>query len=184
MNNFFSLRTIEWRDGEVFLIDQTELPDKLNYVKYSSYKQIGDCIKNMVVRGAPAIGVAAAMGLGLAALNSKAKNKSELMKELRKAAKILECTRPTAVNLFWATSRILNVAETSGTDIKSIVDAVINEAKKMADEDFETNLKIGENGAGLIENEDIVLTHCKWPKWSADCGSPSNCRVWNSPCTN
>lgn len=164
MSNFFSMRTIEWRDGEVHLIDQTKLPEKLSYVKYSEYEQIGDCIKNMVVRGAPAIGIAAAMGLGLAALNSKAKNKIELLNHLKEAARILESTRPTAVNLFWATSRILRVAEERGDDAESTIDAVINEAKKMADEDFETNLKIGKNGAELLEDKDVVLTHCKWLK--------------------
>lgn len=164
MSNFFSMRTIEWRDGEVHLIDQTKLPEKLSYMKCSEYEQIGDCIKNMVVRGAPAIGVVAAMGLGLAALNSKAKNKIELLNHLEEAARILESARPTAVNLFWATSRILRVAEERGDDTESTIDAVINEAKKMADEDFKTNLKIGKNGAELLEDKDVVLTHCKWLK--------------------
>ena len=91
-------------------------------------------------------------------------SKDELLNHLKNAARILESTRPTAVNLFWATSRILRVAEEIGDDTESTIDTVINEAKKMADEDFETNLKIGKNGAELLEDKDVVLTHCKWSK--------------------
>ena len=179
MNNFFDLRTIEWRNGGVYLIDQTKLPEKLSYVKFSNHKQIAEAIKKMVVRGAPAIGVAAAMGLGLAAYKSKAKNKAELIKELEDAARILESTRPTAVNLFWATSRILNVARSVGANVKSIADSVIEEAKKMAVEDIESNRKIGENGAKLLKDGDIVLTHCKWPLKPADCWSLGYRRIWH-----
>ncbi len=178
MRNFFQLRTIEWRNGEVYLIDQTKLPEKLSEIKFSDHEGIAEAIKNMIVRGAPAIGVAAAMGLGLVAYKSKAKNKREFIKELEDAAKILESTRPTAINLFWATSRLLNLAKSIDADVKSIRDIVINEAKKMADEDVESNEKIGEKGAGLFENGDIVLTHCKWLFKPADCWSTSNCRIW------
>lgn len=163
MSNFFQLRTIEWRNGEVYLIDQTMLPEKLSYVRFSNHKQIAEAIKRMVVRGAPAIGVAAAMGLGLAAHESKAKNKAELIKELENAASLLERTRPTAVNLFWATSRMLKVARSADVNVESISDIVIDEAKKMADEDIESNRKIGGNGAKLLKDGDVVLTHCKWP---------------------
>ena len=115
----------------------------------------------MVVRGAPAIGVAAAMGLALAAYNSKAKDKAGLIKELENAAKILESTRPTAVNLFWATSRILDIVKSSESKVSSTKKRVIEEAKKMANEDVENNLKIGENGTKLLNDGDVVLTHCK-----------------------
>jgi len=179
MKKFFDLRTIEWRNGNVRLIDQTKLPEKLSYVNFSDHTQVANAIKNMVVRGAPAIGVAAAMGLALTACNSKSKSKSELIKELENAAKTLESTRPTAVNLFWATSRILDIVRLSEDEVGSIINRVIEEAKKMADEDFESNMKIGENGAKLLNDGDVVLTHCKWPKRSAECWSIGYCRLWN-----
>lgn len=161
MKKFFELRTIEWKKGKVRLIDQTKLPDKLIYVAFSNATQVANAIKNMVVRGAPAIGVAAAMGLALAAYNSKAKDKAGLIKELENAAKILESTRPTAVNLFWATSRILDIVKSSESKVSSTKKRVIEEAKKMANEDVENNLKIGENGTKLLNDGDVVLTHCK-----------------------
>lgn len=161
MKKFFELRTIEWKKGKVRLIDQTKLPDKLIYVAFSNATQVANAIKNMVVRGAPAIGVAAAMGLALAAYNSKAKDKAGLIKELENAAKTLESTRPTAVNLFWATSRILDVVKSSESKVSSTKKRVIEEAKKMADEDVENNIKIGENGTKLLNDGDVVLTHCK-----------------------
>lgn len=179
MKKFFDLRTIEWKNWKVRLIDQTKLPDKLVYVAFSNYTQVANAIKKMVVRGAPAIGVAAAMGLALAAYNSKSKSKSDFIKELENAAKILESTRPTAVNLFWATSRILDVVKSSEGEVSSTINRVIEEAKKMANEDVESNMKIGKNGAKLLNDGDAVLTHCKWPKRSAECWSIGYCRLWN-----
>lgn len=179
MKKFFSLRTIEWKNRKVRLIDQTKLPDELIYVTFSKTTQVANAIKNMVVRGAPAIGVAAAMGLALTACNSKSKSKSELIKELEDAAKTLESTRPTAVNLFWATSRILDVVRLSEDEVNSTINRVIEEAKKMANEDVESNMKIGENGAKLLNDGDVVLTYCKWPKRSAECWSIGYCRLWN-----
>lgn len=161
MKKFFDLRTIEWKNGNVRLIDQTKLPEKLSYVNFSDHTQVANAIKNMIVRGAPAIGVAAAMGLALVAHNSKSKSKLELIKEIENAVKILEKTRPTAVNLFWATSRILKLVRSVEGNVGSIKNRVLEEAKKMADEDVENNMKIGENGAKLLNNGDAVLTHCK-----------------------
>ncbi len=161
MKKFFDLRTIEWKNGKVHMIDQTRLPNKLSYVKFTDHIRLANGIKRMVVRGAPAIGVAAAMGLALAAFKSKVNSKSELIEELEKAAKILEGTRPTAINLFWATSRVLEVARNTEGNVKSIINSVIEEANRMADEDVESNKKIGENGVNLLSDGDTVLTHCK-----------------------
>ncbi len=180
MKKFFDLRTIEWKNGKVHLIDQTKLPDKLVYVTFTKPTQVANAIKNMVVRGAPAIGVTAAMGLALTAYNSKSKSKSGFIKELKNTAKTLESTRPTAVNLFWATSRILDVVKSSEGEVYSMINRVIEEAKKMANEDVESNMKIGENGAKLLKDGDVVLTHCKWPKRSAECWSVGYGRLWNS----
>jgi methylthioribose-1-phosphate isomerase len=123
------------------------------------------------------------MGLALTAYNSKSKNKSEFIKELENAAKTLESTRPTAANLFWATSRILDVVKSSEGEVSSTRIRVIEEAKKMANEDVENNMKIGENGTKLLNDGDTVLTHCKWSKRPAECWSIGYCRLWNCPST-
>ena len=94
------LITVSWKDNSVVMIDQTKLPNKLGFVRCTTYEQVADCIKSLVIRGAPAIGVAAAMGLALAAVKSKAKTTNEIMHELDAAFNVLRNTRPTAVNLF------------------------------------------------------------------------------------
>ena len=160
--NFFSLKTIEWRNGEVRLIDQQLIPKKLSYIRCRSYLEIVNAIKNMNVRGAPAIGVAAAMGLALAAYYSKAKTSKRLLKDLEKAKKKIEASRPTAINLFWATERVMNAAKKAGDNKSKIVKTVIEEAKNIAKEDFEVNKRLGKVGSSLIRDGDVVLTHCKW----------------------
>jgi len=105
-----SLKTIEWKDNKVVMIDQTKLPNKLEFVEFSDYHQVADAIKNLVVRGAPAIGVSGAFGLALASLQSKAESKDELIHDLEEAKKILIETRPTAVNLKWGLEKIMDVA--------------------------------------------------------------------------
>lgn len=153
------LKTIEWKDNTVIMIDQTKLPNELVFVKYTDYRQVADAIRNMVVRGAPAIGVSGAFGLALAALQSKAKTKESLLADLEKARKVLFETRPTAVNLAWGLEKIMNVAK-EGNDVSEIKKTVVEAAKQMAEEDIETNMKMGKNGAALFENNDIVMTHC------------------------
>jgi len=114
----------------------------------------------MKIRGAPLVGVAAAYAIALTAHHSKAKTKKELRKEIEESASLLKKTRPTAVNLFWAVDRIMQKAcETIGT-AKTVAEAVVEEANKMADEDVETNRKIGEHGAALLNDGDVILTHC------------------------
>ena len=153
------LMTVSWKDNSVVMIDQTKLPNKLEFVKCTTYEQVADCIKTLVIRGAPAIGVAAAMGLALAAVKSKAKTTSEIMHELDAASNVLKNTRPTAVNLFWALERVMKKAR-SQNNIKSIKDAVLSEALKMAEEDISTNKQMGSFGSKLIDDGDAVLTHC------------------------
>jgi len=154
-----SLRTVEWKDNKVIMIDQTKLPNQLVFVEYNDYNQVADAIKTLVVRGAPAIGVSGAFGLALASLQSKATTKDQLISDLEKARKILYETRPTAVNLKWGLDKIMTVAN-SGTIVEQIKESVINEAKKMADEDIQINKTMGKYGSVLFDNNDTIMTHC------------------------
>jgi methylthioribose-1-phosphate isomerase len=158
MKSFFSLKTLRWSKGKLYMIDQRLLPKKLVYIKVSTYNEVAEAIKKMVVRGAPAIGVAAAMGLALTAYKNRGKKREIVLKELVKAKKKIESARPTAINLFWALNRVMKKAEESGEEI---VKAVIEEANKIAQEDFEANRKLGKIGSSLINNGDSILTHCK-----------------------
>ncbi|MFQ5941520.1 MAG: S-methyl-5-thioribose-1-phosphate isomerase [Nitrososphaerales archaeon] len=153
------LMTVSWKDNSVVMIDQIKLPNKLEFVKCTNYEQVADCIRRLVVRGAPAIGVAAAFGLALAALKSKASSQSELLHELEAAFKTLRNTRPTAINLFWALDRVMKMARLQ-TTVKAIKEAVLGEALKMANEDVQANRVMGSFGASLIDDGDSVLTHC------------------------
>lgn len=153
------LRTIWWEKNHVVIIDQRLLPHKLKYLKIKSYKEMARAIKEMAIRGAPAIGVAAAMGLALAVVNVKTNNHEVLMKRLENAAETIRSTRPTAVNLFWAIDKILSIArEAQSRD--NLKEKIINEALRIAEEDIEVNKKIGENGSRLINDGDKILTHC------------------------
>ncbi|MDH3657848.1 MAG: S-methyl-5-thioribose-1-phosphate isomerase [Nitrosopumilus sp.] len=154
-----SLRTIEWKDNKVKMIDQTKLPNELVFVEYDDYNQIADAIRTLVVRGAPAIGVSGAFGLALAALQSKAITKENLISDLEKARKILFETRPTAVNLSWGLEQIMKIAYSEST-VDQIRESVIKEAKRMADEDIEINKTMGKNGSKLFDNNDTIMTHC------------------------
>jgi len=154
------MRTIEWRDGVVVTIDQTVLPLKEEWIELRSYEEVASAIKEMKMRGAPLIGVAAAYGMALAAYHSKAETKEDFLRELERCAEILRKTRPTAVNLFWAIDRIMNKARNTQGNLEDLREAVISEAQIMADEDVETNRRIGKHGAKLLSDGDTVLTHC------------------------
>lgn len=153
-------KTIEWREGKVILINQQNLPGKLEFIETSSPKRIAKAIRAMEIRGAPAIGAAAALALALTAYHTKARNREELMKELIRVAETLRKTRPTARNLFWAIERIIGKAKETEGEVNQIREAIISEALKILMEDEETNRKIGENGAQLIEDGDTILTYC------------------------
>jgi len=154
------MRTIEWRDGTVITIDQTRLPNKTLFLKMRKCEEVASAIKGMRMRGAPLIGVAAAYGLALTAYHSKVEKREELMRQIEESAKVLKKTRPTAVNLFWAVDRILKKAHETSGDAKAVAKVVVDEARRMADEDVEVNHKIGKHGSKLIDNRDVILTHC------------------------
>jgi methylthioribose-1-phosphate isomerase len=154
------VRTIEWKDGTVVLVDQTRLPNETVWVKITDYKAMASAIKEMKLRGAPLIGVAVAYGLALTAFHSKVETREELLKELEESADVLRKTRPTAVNLFWAIDRVMKKARETAGAREALAEAVVAEAERMADEDVETNRRMGKHGAQLIEDGDTVLTHC------------------------
>jgi methylthioribose-1-phosphate isomerase len=154
-----SLRTIDWKDNAVIMIDQTKLPNELVFVKYVDYNDVATAIKTLIIRGAPAIGVAGAFGLALAALQSKATTKDQLLADLEVARKILFETRPTAVNLAWGLDQIMSVAKT-GNDPDQIRSQIIQTAKKMADDDVKINMTMGKHGSQLFDNNDTIMTHC------------------------
>jgi methylthioribose-1-phosphate isomerase len=153
------LLTVAWKDGSVIMIDQTKLPNKLVYFKCNDFNDVAYAIKNLVIRGAPAIGVAAALGLALAGTHSKAKTVSELMSDLDVAFKVLRATRPTAINLFWGLERVIEKAK-AGNTVENIRKVILDEALKIAKEDIQNNKQLGINGAKLVEDGDIIMTHC------------------------
>jgi len=153
------LLTIEWKNNYLLLIDQTKLPTKLSYVKCMNYVDVADAIKRLVVRGAPAIGVTAAFGLALAALNSKTSNLKFFLRDLSIAYSLIRSTRPTAVNLQWALDRIMQKIKNLG-DISQIKKVILDEALLMAKEDIDTNKSMGLNGAKLFSDGDTIMTHC------------------------
>jgi methylthioribose-1-phosphate isomerase len=156
------MRTIEWDPkGMVKLIDQRKLPLKFVVVEFDDYRDVGVAIKEMYIRGAPAIGAAAAFGLALAATQSQATTREALLADLKAAADELRATRPTAVNLSWALERMLQHAQTLGqASVEEITQALIAEAQRIADEDVEINRRMGAHGATLIEDGFNILTHC------------------------
>ena len=154
-----SLKTIQWKENKVIMIDQTKLPNKLVYVEYSNYNQIADAIKNLVVRGAPAIGVSGAFGLALAALQSKAITKQELMDDLEEAKKVLLDTRPTAVNLKWGLEKIMDVGH-QGNKVSEIKNSIVKTSQKIAEDDVKTNMVMGRQGSELFDDNDTIMTHC------------------------
>jgi len=154
------MRTIEWHDGTVVTIDQTKLPNETVILNLKNCSEMADAIKTMKIRGAPLLGAAAGFALALTAHHSRAASRDELINELDSAAKIIRATRPTAVNLFWALDRILGKARAIPGNAADLAAFVIEEAKKIADEDVAANHLIGKHGAKLIQDGDVILTHC------------------------
>ena len=142
------------------MIDQRILPHEFEILNYNNYRDVAEAIQTMVVRGAPAIGVAAAYGLALAALHSKATNRESLLADLIKAGEVLNQSRPTAVNLFWAVRRMEEAAQAIEGGPAEIREAMIRLAGEMADEDVATNIRMAEYGATLIEDGDTIVHHC------------------------
>ncbi len=154
-------RTIEWLDdsSEVRLVDQTKLPLILEHVVTKSHERIAKSIKTMEIRGAPAIGAAAGMGMALAAIESKARTVGDLMEFIEKAAGTLN-TRPTAYNLTWATSRMLEVANNTTGGVDEIVQRLVDEAKEIAEEDVRMSRNMGEQALSLIKPGYTIQTIC------------------------
>jgi methylthioribose-1-phosphate isomerase len=155
------IQTLEWTQSGVVFIDQTKLPTEEVYVTCTTHQQVADVIRNMVVRGAPAIGVAAAMGIALGVKNSKAENAADLKKDFDHICETIRQTRPTAVNLFWAIRRMTEKFESLRTrPIAQIQQALIEESQRMHAEDIAANQAMGRHGATLMPSSGGVLTHC------------------------
>jgi len=155
------IQTVEWTESGVCFIDQTKLPTEERYVTCRSCEQVADAIRNMVVRGAPAIGVSAAMGIALGMKNSKAENVGELKQEFDQCCETIRKTRPTAVNLFWAIRRMQDKFESLRVrPLGQIKRALIEEAQRMHAEDIAANQAMGQFGATLMPAGGGVLTHC------------------------
>ena len=154
---------VVWSNNKVLLIDQTCLPSQYTLVEISRYEDMAKAIKTMIVRGAPAIGVAAAYGMYLGAREINTKDRETFLKSLEEVAEILRQTRPTAVNLFWAISRMLKIAyETIGT-VEEIKAVLLETAKKIQEEDLQTCQEIGNNSLPILPNRPdqlTILTHC------------------------
>src|SRR6202521_2931422 len=155
------IQTLEWTNAGVVFIDQTKLPTEEVYVTCTTHEQVADVIRNMVVRGAPAIGVAAAMGIALGVKNSKAENGADLKKDFDQICDAVRQTRPTAVNLFWAIRRMTEKFESlRARPIVQIQQALVEEAQRMHAEDIAANRAMGRHGATLMPSSGGVLTHC------------------------
>jgi methylthioribose-1-phosphate isomerase len=158
------MRSVEWHGGKVRLIDQRQLPHELITVEFNDYRDVAWAIKEMYVRGAPAIGATAAFGLALGAQQSRATTCEALLVELERVAQDLRATRPTAVNLSWALDRLLKraraLADENTATADTIRQALVKEAQSLADEDVAVNRRMGARGATLVEDGDNILTHC------------------------
>lgn len=158
MSDYFSIR---WMNGIVKMLDQRCLPNEVIYHEYDTSFDVAKSIREMVIRGAPAIGIAAGYGLALTAWHSKARDTRDLMGELNSAAEELRKSRPTAVNLFWAIDRILKTADGSrGLEVDQLKQVVVTEALKIADEDAQMNLRIAQYGQIFIPEHANLIHHC------------------------
>lgn len=155
------VKTIEWKDNKVIILDQTKLPLEIRYIECTDYQMVVDAIKNLSIRGAPAIGIATAMGIALGAQDIKAKSFDEFMERLNPIIVAFISSRPTAVNIQWASNRILNLLrEKRDSSISELKQLLIDEANRMLEEDIMINRSIGEWGAEFINDGDTIITHC------------------------
>mmetsp|Transcript_30303 Transcript_30303/g.50945 ORF Transcript_30303/g.50945 Transcript_30303/m.50945 type:complete len:362 (-) Transcript_30303:31-1116(-) len=154
------VRSVEWHDGVVKLIDQRVLPHEFVVKDYTTVEDIAKAIKDMVVRGAPAIGVTGAFGMALAAKNFSGSSRDDLIKLLKTTKDTLDAARPTAVNLMWATARMVEVAETLPLKVQELKEALILEADCLAEEDVAINQRIGRFGASVIPDTANLIHHC------------------------
>ena len=153
-----AVKTIEWKNDRVILLDQRLLPHKEVYRVCRDFGDVADAIRNMTIRGAPAIGVAAAMGVALGALNAPEKT---FDRQFERILQTLGKTRPTAVNLFWALQRMRNIySDHRSRGVESVKQALKVEAQKIFNEDIAANKQLGKHGAGLLRNAKQIMTHC------------------------
>jgi methylthioribose-1-phosphate isomerase len=157
------IKTVEWTNEGVRMLDQRLLPTEVKYLMLRSYEEVADAIKKMIVRGAPAIGVSAAMGLALGASQSVGTSVADLEYDFKFMCKVMEATRPTAVNLFWAVERMrgaLLKAKAETKNVEEIKQRLTNEALAIFNEDIASNRALGKFGGELIADGATVLTHC------------------------
>jgi len=157
------IKTVEWTNEGVRMLDQRLLPTEEKYLILRSYEEVADAIKKMVVRGAPAIGISAAMGLALGANQSVGTSIADLEYDFKFMCKVMEATRPTAVNLFWAVERMRSAllkAKAETKNLEEIKQRLVDEALAIFNEDIESNRALGKFGGELIADGATVLTHC------------------------
>ena len=156
------MRTVFWEDNQLKMIDQRILPGRFEIVSYTDHRSVAQAIKNMVVRGAPAIGAAAAFGLALAGYESDASSTSDLAADLQAASETLKAARPTAVNLAWALDRVMSVIGKTKEESRTeeLQQLILEEAQRIANEDVEINKRMAEHGAALIDDGDTIIHHC------------------------
>ncbi|PKM46002.1 MAG: S-methyl-5-thioribose-1-phosphate isomerase [Firmicutes bacterium HGW-Firmicutes-8] len=155
------MKTMEWQNGGLILLDQTRLPLEIKYITCETAEDVAEAIKTMKVRGAPAIGVAAAYGLALGAFQNKCKDKETFISNIREISDLLGATRPTAVNLFWALHRMTDTLEKTDVDeVTKLQELLLREAHNIFTEDIEMNKSIGRYGSELVPPKAAVLTHC------------------------
>jgi len=157
---FEPVAPISWCNGQVEIIDQTRLPEELVIIRPRTVEEIWEAIKKLRIRGAPAIGIAGALGLYLAVKDSRAGDKADFQVELEQAAAYLASSRPTAVNLFWALNRVQQAVAAATGDIPFLKELVLKEALSIRDEDEQMCRAIGRHGARLLQDKEAVLTHC------------------------
>ncbi|MFH1996139.1 MAG: S-methyl-5-thioribose-1-phosphate isomerase [Candidatus Omnitrophota bacterium] len=156
-----NIETIRWKNGAVELIDQTLLPNRFRYKRCRDVRVLWEAIKKLRVRGAPAIGIAGALGIALGIRNVKTSDHDTFMRKLRDVKRYLASSRPTAVNLFWALDRMENVAlQNKGTGVRRIKQLLLKEALAILDEDKKICREMAAFGARLIRKHDSILTHC------------------------
>jgi methylthioribose-1-phosphate isomerase len=157
------IKTVEWTNEGVRLVDQRLLPTEEKYLTLRSYEEVAEAIRSMVVRGAPAIGVTAAMGLAMGARQSVGTSVADLQFDFDYMCDVMSATRPTAVNLFWAIERMREAfrkAKSESQDVETVKEQLVVEALKIFDEDLQANRRMGQFGAELIPDNATVLTHC------------------------
>jgi len=154
------MRTVFWENNELKMIDQRILPARFEVLAYRDHRSVAHAITDMVVRGAPAIGAAAAFGLALAAFESASTSTSGLLADLETSASILKAARPTAVNLAWAVDRLMGVVRSAKGSADDLRQLLLDEAQRLADEDVEINKRMAEHGAALIQDGDTIIHHC------------------------